>query len=144
MARPIIGLLGNIYISQVPFAKPIGFLPQNGGVAIPNANSAIPTVNGANGLPLGTDLSGTSFTGDPNDGLGLGFGTVTIIDDILTSSPELGSQTIGKAQGFYMASSEMDQSQLSVTGGTGKFKNANGIAELKRQISPGQRATDGA
>lgn len=66
MTRPILGLLGNIYSSQVPFAKSIGFLPPNGGVAIPNANSAIPTVNGANGVPLGIGLSGTSFTGDPN------------------------------------------------------------------------------
>ncbi|KAM1067296.1 hypothetical protein ACFX2J_022322 [Malus domestica] len=66
MARPIIGLLGNIYSGQVPFAKSIGFLPPNGRVAIPNANSAISTVNGANGLPLRTGLFGTSFTGDPN------------------------------------------------------------------------------
>ncbi|XP_009362050.2 dirigent protein 16-like [Pyrus x bretschneideri] len=187
-ARPITGLLGNIYSSEVPFAKPIGFLPPDGAVAIPNANGAIPTVNGGNGLPLGTGLSGTSFAGNPNgekngntatqlapDGLGLGFGTVTVIDDILTSSPELGSQTIGKAQGVYVASSAdgssqlmaftammeggeyndnlnffgvykigSSKSQLSVTGGTGKFKNANGIAELKPLIPPGQRATDGA
>ncbi|KAI5348290.1 PREDICTED: dirigent [Prunus dulcis] len=187
-ARPITGLLGNIYSSQVPFAKPIGFLPPNGAVAIPNANGAIPTVNGANGLPLGTGLSGTAFAGNPNaqqngnpatqlapDGLGLGFGTITVIDDILTSSPDLGSQTIGKAQGVYVASSAdgtrqlmaftammeggeyndnlnfygvykigSTKSQLSVTGGTGKFKNANGIAELQPLIPPGQHATDGA
>lgn len=37
-----------------------------------------------------------------------------------------------------------NKSQLSVTSGTGKFKNANGIAELKRLILPGQSATDGA
>lgn len=37
-----------------------------------------------------------------------------------------------------------NKSQLSVTGRTGKFINANGIAELKRLIPPGQRATDGA
>ncbi|KAM1172288.1 hypothetical protein ACFX2I_022412 [Malus domestica] len=66
MARPIIGLLGNIYSGQVPFAKSIGLLPPNDRVAIPNANSAISTVNGANGLPLRTGLFGTSFTGDPN------------------------------------------------------------------------------
>lgn len=188
-ARPITGLLGNIYSSQVPFAKPIGFLPPNGAVAIPNANGAIPTVNGANGLPLGTGLSGTSFAGNDNnqknanpaatqlapDGLGLGFGTITVIDDILTTSPGLGSQTIGKAQGVYVASSAdgsrqlmaftamieggeyndnlnffgvykigSTRSQLSVTGGTGKFKNANGIAELQPLIPPGQHATDGA
>lgn len=186
-ARPVTGLLGNIYSSQVPFAKPIGFLPPNGAVAVPNANGANPTVNGVNGLPLGTGLSGTIFAGNVNDqnnkiptqlgpdGLGLGFGTITVIDDILTSSPELGSQSLGKAQGVYVASSAdgsrqlmsftamfeggeyndnlnffgvykigSTMSQLSVTGGTGKFKNAYGIAEVRPLIPPGQHATDGA
>lgn len=185
-ARPITGLLGSIYDGQVPFAKQIGFdTPQN-GVAIPNANGAIPTINGATGLPLGTGLTGTAFAGNPNDqnppqiqlgpdGLGLGFGTITVIDDILTSSPDLGSQTLGKAQGVYVASSAAGTTQmmaftammeggeyndslnfygvykfgstvsyLSVTGGTGKFKNAYGVAEVRSLIPPGQHVTDGA
>ncbi|XP_024931831.1 dirigent protein 16-like [Ziziphus jujuba] len=183
-ARPITGLLGNIYSGQVPFARPIGFLPPQGGVAIPNANGAIPTVNGINGIPLGTGLAGTAFSGKPNsqvqtqlgpDGLGLGFGTITVIDDILTTAPELGSLTIGKAQGVYVASSAdgtaqmmaftamfeggeygdslnfygiyrigSSMSHLSVTGGTGKFKNAGGFAEVRSLIPPGQHAIDGA
>ncbi|KAK9288720.1 hypothetical protein L1049_017183 [Liquidambar formosana] len=188
-ARPITGLLGNIYSGQVPFARPIGFLPPNGGVAIPNANGAIPTVNGINGIPLGTGLAGTTFAGksnDPNqnggpgtqlgpDGLSLGFGTITVIDDVLTTGPELGSQAIGKAQGVYVASSADGtrqmmaftamveggeygdslnfygvykigsvMSRLSVTGGTGKFKNAYGFAEVRSLIPAGQHVTDGA
>ncbi|KAK4585822.1 hypothetical protein RGQ29_023151 [Quercus rubra] len=185
-ARPITGLLGNIYDGQVPFARPIGFLPPQGGVAIPNANGAIPTVNGLNGIPLGTGLAGTNFAGKANgqnqpqtqlgpDGLGLGFGTITVIDDVLTSAPELGSQTIGKAQGVYVASSADGTTQmmtftamieggeygdslnfygiykigstmsyLSLTGGTGKFKNACGFAEVRSLIPPGQHVTDGA
>lgn len=120
-ARPITGLLGNIYGGQVPFAKPIGFLPPQGGVPIPNANGALPTVNGINGIPLGTGLSGTTFSGKPirqaqtqlgPDGLSLGFGTITVIDDILTTAPELGSQTIGKAQGVYVASSADGSTQM--------------------------------
>ncbi|KAL0357270.1 UNVERIFIED_CONTAM: Dirigent protein 18 [Sesamum calycinum] len=89
-ARPITGLLGNIYSGQVPFARPLGFLPPKDGVAIPNANGAIPTLN-PNGIPLGTGLIGTAFAGIPNgsnngkrlapqlgaDGLGLGFGTIS-------------------------------------------------------------------
>ncbi|XP_039040160.1 dirigent protein 18-like [Hibiscus syriacus] len=181
--RPITGLLGNIYSGQVPFAKPVGFIPPQGGVAIPNANGAIPTVNGINGLPLGTGLAGTAFAGNPNpngiplgpDGLGLGFGTITVIDDILTASPELGSQTIGKAQGVYVSSSADGTTQMmaftameeggeyndnlnfygvykigstvshvSVMGGTGKFKNACGVAEVRPLIPPGQHVTDGA
>ncbi|KAF9606757.1 hypothetical protein IFM89_028133 [Coptis chinensis] len=188
-ARPITGLLGNIYSGQVPFARPVGFLPPKGGVAIPNANGAIPTVN-ANGVPLGTGLAGTTFAGNSNaqtvngrrtgtqlgpDGLGLGFGTITVIDDMLTSGPDLGSQSIGKAQGVYVASSADGTtqmmafsamieggeygdslnfygvykigstiSQLSVTGGTGKFKNASGFAEVRPLVAPGQHVTDGA
>ncbi|XP_020222658.2 dirigent protein 16 [Cajanus cajan] len=186
-ARPVTGLLGSIYGGQVPFATPVGFNTQ-GGTAIPNANGANPTVNGVFGIPLGTGLAGTSFAPNSNnnnqnnaqlllgpDGLGLGFGTITVIDDILTSQPELGSQTIGKAQGVYVASSAdgtrqmmtftalfeggeygdslnfyglykigSTMSQISVIGGTGKFKNARGFAELRALIPPGQISTDGA
>jgi hypothetical protein len=188
-ARPITGLLGNIYSGQVPFARPVGFVPPKGAVAIPNANGALPTVNGLNGIPLGTGLAGTTFAGNPNgqntngqiqtqlgpDGLGLGFGTITVIDDTLTNSPELGSQQLGKAQGVYVASSADGSTQmmaftamfeggefgdslnfygiyrigsamsrLSVTGGTGKFKNAIGFAEVRGLVPPGQAVTDGA
>ncbi|KAL2507294.1 Dirigent protein 18 [Forsythia ovata] len=181
-ARPITGLLGNIYTGQVPFARPIGFLPPKNGVAIPNANGAIPTVN-ANGIPLGTGLAGTAFAGGPTintqqlgpDGLGLGFGTITVIDDFLSYAPELGSQQLGKAQGVYVASSAdgstqmmaftavmeggeygdslnffgvfkigSTMSRLSVTGGTGKFKNACGFAEVRSLIPAGQHVIDGA
>lgn len=130
-------------------------------------------------------MSGTTFASqNPNgqiqtqlgpDGLGLGFGTITVIDDILTNSPELGSQQLGKAQGVYVASSADGSTQmmaftamfeggefgdslnfygiyrigsamsrLSVTGGTGKFKNAIGFAEVRGLIPPGQAVTDGA
>ncbi|KAI3448506.1 hypothetical protein Pfo_005171 [Paulownia fortunei] len=176
-ARPITGLLGNIYSGQVPFARPLGFLPPKDGVAIPNANGAIPTIN-ANGIPLGTGLAGTAFAGITNnnnnnngntnintaqlgpDGLGLGFGTITVIDDYLTSAPELGSAD-GSTQmmaftammeggeygdslnffGVYKIGSTM--SRLSVTGGTGKFKNACGFAELRSLIPAGQHVMDG-
>ncbi|KAH6826468.1 Disease resistance-responsive family protein [Perilla frutescens var. hirtella] len=122
-ARPVTGLLGNIYSGQVPFARPLGFQPPKNGVAIPNANGAIPTIN-SNGIPLGTGLAGTAFSGINNnnnnintaqlgpDGLGLGFGTITVIDDYLTSAPELGSQQLGKAQGVYVASSADGSTQM--------------------------------
>ncbi|CAI0436686.1 unnamed protein product [Linum tenue] len=127
-ARPITGLLGNIYSGQVPFARPVGFVPPKGGVAIPNANGALPTVN-INGIPLGTGLAGTRYAGGQAngqnqnnvnqiqtqlgpDGLGLGFGTITVIDDILTSTPDFGSQQLGKAQGVYVASSADGSTQM--------------------------------
>ncbi|PHT33041.1 Dirigent protein 18 [Capsicum baccatum] len=185
-ARPITGLLGNIYSGQIPFARPLGFQPSKNGVAIPNSNGAIPTFN-INGVPLGTGLTGTTFAGIQNsqtstvttqlgpDGLGLGFGTITVIDDYLTSSPELGTQNLGKAQGIYVSSSAdgttqmmafiammeggeygdslnffgvyrigSTMSRISVTGGTGKFINACGFAEIRSLIPTGQHVTDGA
>ncbi|KAH0638167.1 hypothetical protein KY289_038082 [Solanum tuberosum] len=178
----------NIYSGQIPFATPLGFQPPKDGVAIPNANGAMPTFN-INGVPLGTGLAGTIFAGGNNnnnngqnvntqlgpDGLGLGFGTITVIDDFLTSSPELGTQNLGKAQGVYVASSAdgstqmmaftamfeggeygdslnffgvfrigSTMSRISVTGGTGKFKNACGFAEIRSLIPAGQHVADGA
>lgn len=102
-ARPITGLLGNIYNGQVPFARPVGLFPPRNGVPLPNPNGAVPTVNGLNGAPLGTGLSGTAFMPNPQnsqaqlgpDGLGLGFGTITVIDDVLTMGPDLGGQAVG-------------------------------------------------
>ncbi|KAL4561155.1 hypothetical protein LXL04_033317 [Taraxacum kok-saghyz] len=124
-ARPVTGLLGNIYSGQVPFARRIGFRTPSGGIAIPNANGGIPTVN-PNGIPLGTGLVGTQFANLNNnnniqnqiaaqlgpDGLGLGFGTITVIDDLLTANAKMGSQTLGKAQGVYVASSADGSRQM--------------------------------
>ncbi|KAL1368088.1 hypothetical protein HN51_022202 [Arachis hypogaea] len=120
-ARPVTGLLGNIYSGQVTFATPIGFKTPQGGTPIPNANGALPTVNGVFGTPLGTGLAGTTFAANGNsngqlqlgaDALGLGFGTITVIDDVLTVQPELGSQIVGKAQGVYVASSADGSRQM--------------------------------
>ncbi|KAL0335439.1 UNVERIFIED_CONTAM: Dirigent protein 18 [Sesamum radiatum] len=162
-ARPITGLLGNIYSGQVPFARPLGFLPPKDGTAF----AGIPNGSNNNGKTISTTQLGA-------DGLGLGFGTITVIDDYLTSAPELGSQQLGKAQGVYVASSADGSTQmmaftamieggefgdslnffgvykiggtmsrLSVTGGTGKFKNACGFAEVRSLIPAGQHVADG-
>ncbi|XLT46956.1 hypothetical protein HN873_039560, partial [Arachis hypogaea] len=114
-ARPVTGLLGNIYSGQVPFATPIGFKTPQGGTPIPNANGALPTVNGVFGTP-----SAPAWLAPPlrqmlqlgSDGLGLGFGTITVIDDVLTVQPELGSQIVGKDQGVYVASSADGSRQM--------------------------------
>ncbi|KAJ1298828.1 hypothetical protein BS78_01G483800 [Paspalum vaginatum] len=127
-ARPITGLLGNIYNGQVPFARPIGFSTPRNGVPIPNANGQVPTYNGNNGIPLDIGLSGAGFLQPGSggggvagaaaqvqlgpDGLSLGFGTITVIDDVLTSGPNLGAQRLGRAQGVYVASSADGSSQM--------------------------------
>ncbi|XP_066400680.1 dirigent protein 16-like [Miscanthus floridulus] len=127
-ARPITGLLGNIYNGQVPFARPIGFSAPRNGVPIPNANGQVPTYNGNTGIPLDTGLSGAGFLQPGNgaggaaaapvqvqlgpDGLSLGFGTITVIDDVLTGGTDLGAQPLGRAQGVYVASSADGSSQM--------------------------------
>ncbi|XP_062209852.1 dirigent protein 16 [Phragmites australis] len=118
-ARPITGLLGNIYNGQVPFARPIGFSAPKNGVPIPNSNGQVPTYNGNNGIPLDTGLSGGAAAAAAPaqvqlgpDGLSLGFGTITVIDDVLTSGPDLGAQPLGRAQGVYVASSADGSSQM--------------------------------
>ncbi|KAM6544778.1 hypothetical protein CsatB_025514 [Cannabis sativa] len=96
-ARPVTGLLGSIYSRHVAFTKPISHPPDRGGgvLLIPNPNDAVPIVMGS-------------------DGLSLGFGTITVFDDLVTSGPELGSQTLGRARGVYVASSG-DGSSLMMT-----------------------------
>lgn len=120
---------------QVPFAKPNGaVLPVNNGVPTNNNNGGI--VNN-NNVPFLTGLSGfTSNIGQNNNNnngiIGgvpgfpvlnsanfpsgstlqkLMFGTMTVFDDELTEGHDLGSGLVGKAQGFYIASSEDGASQ---------------------------------
>ncbi|KAL0460590.1 UNVERIFIED_CONTAM: Dirigent protein 25 [Sesamum latifolium] len=119
---------------QVPFAKPNGaVLPVNNGIPTNNANGGI--VNN-NNIPFLTGLSGfTSNIAQNNNGnniIGgmpgfpvldssqfpsgttlqkLMFGTMTVFDDELTEGHELGSGLVGKAQGFYISSSEDGTSQ---------------------------------
>ncbi|KAK0605149.1 hypothetical protein LWI29_023368 [Acer saccharum] len=134
-AVAVTGIVSNSALNgQVPFAKPNGAnLPLNNGV--PQNNN-----NNNNNIPFLTGLSGNTanviqnngnknnnnnfnggFTNVPvlNGGQApsgsilqkLMFGTLTVIDDELTEGHELGSGLVGKAQGFYVASSEDGTSQ---------------------------------
>ncbi|XP_021912572.1 dirigent protein 25-like [Carica papaya] len=133
-ARAVTGIVVNPAVNgQVPFAKPNGAnLPLNNGVPVNSNNNGI--LNN-NNVPLLTGLSGNAATGIQNsnnnfitggngfpvlnggqlpDGTTLQklmFGTMTVIDDELTEGHELGSGLVGKAQGFYVASSEDGSSQ---------------------------------
>lgn len=133
-AIAVTGMVTNPAVSgQVPFAKPNGaVLPVNNGVPVNNANSAI--INN-NNIPFLTGLSGIApnlvqQNGNSIIGGGFGFpalnvaqfpsgttfqklmfGTMTVFDDELTEGHELGSGLVGKAQGFYIVSSEDGTSQ---------------------------------
>ncbi|XVE59196.1 hypothetical protein DITRI_Ditri05aG0026200 [Diplodiscus trichospermus] len=128
-ARAVTGIVSNPAASgQVPFAKPNGAnLPVDNGVSVNSNNNGF--VNN-NNVPFLTGLGGNAANAAQNNGNnpinnGFGgvailnggqlpagstiqkfmFGTLTVINDELTEGHELGSGLIGKAQGFYVASS---------------------------------------
>ncbi|XP_044481838.1 dirigent protein 25-like [Mangifera indica] len=136
-ATAVTGVVANPAVSgQVPFAKPNGAnIPVSNGIPLNNNNNGI--VNN-NNVPFLTGLSGNTANvavqnnGNNNNfingGFGvpvlnggqlsagstlqkLMFGTLTVIDDELTEGYELGSGLVGKAQGFYVASSVDGSSQ---------------------------------
>jgi hypothetical protein len=126
-ARAVTGIVSNPAVSgQVPFAKPNGAnLPINNGVPQNSNNNGL--INN-NNLPFLTGLGGTTQPVVQNNGNNfnnafnlplsnggnlpsgstlqqLMFGTITVIDDELTEGHDLRSSFVGKAQGFYVASS---------------------------------------
>ncbi|XP_058100111.1 dirigent protein 9-like [Magnolia sinica] len=131
-ARLVTGIIATSSVnSQLPFAKNNGgVLPINGGVPLLNGNNGI--INNNNNIPFLTGLGGQTTTSINGNNVNSGntlpfvmagqlpvgstlqklmFGTITVIDDELTEGHELGSAMIGKAQGFYVASSEDGTSQ---------------------------------
>ncbi|KAJ1282530.1 hypothetical protein BS78_03G059400 [Paspalum vaginatum] len=134
-ARIVTGIVDNAAVTgQLPFARPNGaVLPLNSGV---NVNSGAAGAIDNNNIPFLTGLGGATNAaksiGSNGNGNGGGsgvpvfaggslpqgttlqkllFGTMTVVDDELTEAPELGSAAVGRAQGFYIASSEEGVSQ---------------------------------
>ncbi|KDP46091.1 hypothetical protein JCGZ_06602 [Jatropha curcas] len=133
-ARAVTGIVSNPAVNgRVPFAKPNGaVLPINNGVPQNNNNNGL--INN-NNLPFLTGLSGATANVVQNNGNNvlinnnafnvpivngdklpstlqqLMFGTITVIDDELTEGHDLSSGFVGRAQGFYVASSVDGTSQ---------------------------------
>ncbi|KAE8683279.1 Dirigent protein 10 [Hibiscus syriacus] len=131
-ALAVTGAVSNPALNgQLPFAKPNGAnLPVNNGI---NQNSGNNGLLNNNNVPLLSGLGGNTQAmlqnaGNNNNNGGfpalvggqvpagsalqkLMFGTMTVIDDELTAGHELGSEFLGKAQGFYVASSVDGTSQ---------------------------------
>ncbi|KAK9279854.1 hypothetical protein L1049_013536 [Liquidambar formosana] len=136
-ARVVAGIISNTQVNGLPFSKPNdGIFPITGGVplvnwqhrnhqqqrhnkqqqppisrrtwrTIINNNGNNNVVADANTLPFvtaGQLLPGATLQK-------LMFGTITVVDDELTQGHELGSVVVGKAQGFYLASSLDGSSQ---------------------------------
>ncbi|CAJ1838472.1 unnamed protein product [Sphenostylis stenocarpa] len=129
-ARVVAGIVANTDVTGLPFSKLNNNLfPITGGIPLVNpklngiiTNNNLPNLVGLSGAQSSTVFknSGTSntVTGSNNQpfvsagnlpaGISiqkLMFGSVTVIDDQLTEGHELDSAVIGRAQGFYMASS---------------------------------------
>ncbi|KAK6929288.1 Dirigent protein [Dillenia turbinata] len=129
--RIVTGVIANSEVSNLPFTKPNDqVFPVNGGVPLINGN--IVNSNGVinNNIPPFTGVNnGQPTTVIQNNGNNnqvggnnqpfvtagqlpagatlqqLLFGSITVIDDELTETHELGSAVLGKAQGFYLSSS---------------------------------------
>ncbi|XP_073050691.1 dirigent protein 10-like isoform X2 [Primulina eburnea] len=130
-ALAVTGIVANPAVGgQVPFAKPNGaVLPVSNGIPTNNNNAGIVSNNN---VPFLTGLSGFSSNIMSNQNNGnsfiggmpgfpvlnsaqfpsgttlqqLMFGTMTVFNDELTEGHELGSGLVGKAQGFYLSSSQ--------------------------------------
>ncbi|XP_057417955.1 dirigent protein 10-like [Lotus japonicus] len=166
-ARAVTGVVTNPAVNaQVAFAKPNGAnLPLNNGVPQNNNNAGI--LNN-NNLPFITGLSGSTGNvfNNNNNGNGNGFsvtnpnnlpagltlqklmfGTMTVFDDELTEGHELGSGLVGKAHGFYIASSVDGTSQVMAF--TAKFEENGYVDSLsffgvhRTQVSESQLAIIG-
>ncbi|XP_027926509.1 dirigent protein 9-like [Vigna unguiculata] len=129
-ARVVAGIVANTDVTGLPFSKLNNNLfPITGGIPLVNpklngiiTNNNLPNLVGLSGAQSSTVFknSGTSNTvtgGDNQPFVSAGnlpagftiqklmFGSVTVIDDQLTEGHELDSAVIGRAQGFYLASS---------------------------------------
>ncbi|KAK3023297.1 hypothetical protein RJ639_043647 [Escallonia herrerae] len=140
---------------QLPFSKPSGFYPPNGGVLV-SSNTPISTQTFDTLPGIAIPFHARATLQD------LEFGTVTAIDVDLVENSFLGSPVIGKACGMYVASSEdgsshrmamtvtsagselkdalrffgvhradVSESHIAVIGGTGKYTGANAYATVK-------------
>ncbi|XP_043699745.1 dirigent protein 9-like [Telopea speciosissima] len=203
--RVVAGIVANMGVnSQLPFSRPnTAVLPINGGIPLLNNGNNINGVLNNNNIPylagLGGGASSTTVianSGNNNAVNGgnklpfvdagqlptgatlqeLMFGTITVVDDELTDGQDLGSSVVGKAQGFYLASSVdgtshtmaltalfhggaqapddtisffgvhrtvATESQVAVVGGTGKYENAKGYANIQTLQSSNDHTTDG-
>ncbi|XP_073297477.1 dirigent protein 24-like [Primulina huaijiensis] len=126
--RVVTGIVANYDTNNLPFSKPNNqIFPINGGVPLNTINGVInnnnfPSLVGLNGSPTNTLLQNNGNNNIVNGGNNqafvtagqlpagvtlqqLMFGSVTVVDNELTEGHELGSVVLGKAQGFYLASS---------------------------------------
>ncbi|KAG8046050.1 hypothetical protein GUJ93_ZPchr0008g14189 [Zizania palustris] len=122
-ARIVTGIVDNTAVTgQLPFARPNGaVLPLKNGATGAIDNNNIPFLTGLGGAAATNAVTSNNNNGVPVFAGGslpqgtvpqkLLFGTMTVVDEALTEAPELGSAAVGRAQGFYIGSTEEGVSQ---------------------------------
>lgn len=92
--------------SQIPFHKPLGFLPPNGGIPLPQSNPTVP-ISGSSSQQLDVTNIGISFPARATL-QELEFGSLTQIDEDLFERGKVhgSSSVVGRAQGVFVASFE--------------------------------------
>uniref|UniRef100_A0A7N0TLD4 Dirigent protein n=1 Tax=Kalanchoe fedtschenkoi TaxID=63787 RepID=A0A7N0TLD4_KALFE len=125
--RAVTGIIASAQINGIPFSKSNNqIFPINGATPLPttfinNYRNTLPFLAGLNGAQNSAILQNngnSAVSGGGNQPFvtagnlpagatlqQLMFGSVTVIDDELTEGHELGSGVMGRAQGFYLASS---------------------------------------
>ncbi|XP_023547294.1 dirigent protein 24 [Cucurbita pepo subsp. pepo] len=134
-ARVVTGIIANSDGSGIAFSKPNdNFFPIQGTLPLLNNDNLKNIINNNNNLPFLAGFNGATqgnnllLQNSANNGIlnaddsnqpfvtagqlpsrvtlqQLMFGSITVVDDELTESHELGSAVMGRAQGFYLASS---------------------------------------
>ncbi|MED6158522.1 hypothetical protein PIB30_033451 [Stylosanthes scabra] len=107
--RIVSGVITNTQTTKIPFSKPNNrILPMKGSIPIADTSSssiyASPTTSTTTVVKdIGKNKVSIAKSNQlpPN----LLFGRITVIDDEITKGLELGSEVIGKAQGFHLATS---------------------------------------
>ncbi|CAN1747107.1 Dirigent protein 24 [Linum perenne] len=127
-ARVVAGIIARTDINGIPFSVPNNnIFPLQGGTPLVNPTNLNNLIN-PNTAPLITGLNPNTGSASANGGgvnpnsnnqpfvtagqlpagltlQKLMFGSITVFDDELTEGHELGSAVLGRAQGFYLASS---------------------------------------
>ncbi|GAA0169892.1 hypothetical protein LIER_24274 [Lithospermum erythrorhizon] len=125
--RVVTGVVATTDANNLPFSKANSqVFPINGGVPLNSINDIInnnnfPIMAGLNGQSTNIQNNGNNnvLSGGDNQpfvsagqlpsGLSLQqlmFGSITVVDNELTHGHELGTEVMGRAQGFYLASSQ--------------------------------------
>ncbi|KAK7310259.1 hypothetical protein RJT34_07661 [Clitoria ternatea] len=153
--------------------KPLGFVPPNEGIPMPQSTPTFPVTESSTQT---FDLSSVGFSFPTRATIQeLEFGSVTSIDEELVLEGDGGElHKLGKAQGVYVASSEdasslmvamtarflkgeyqdglrlfgvhrsdVFESHVAVIGGTGKYYGANGYAAIKVVDKVGSSTKEG-